>query len=519
MASTEQLLGMLVSALSALIIPLSANVPCNNAQFISQSVPPEMTAGTKYAVEVRMKNTCQSTWSPAAGYRLGSQSPQDNLRWGIGRALLGSDIPPGGEQTFKFNVTAPAAAGSYPFQWRMLRERVQWFGEKSPYATVKVVPKIEERTTAGGRIGVRLGKDRKSEFYNVKSGKTFVPRGNNLIRLVRINDQSHHTTFDAGTYRASDMETALRDMGRTGYNVVRVFLNAASFPNRTINAAVADNFADFLTRAAKHGVYVYVVTDLPKGYEPDRAPKNIAGYNRMYLSNDHIGARAVFAADFARALKQRNAPLEQIFAYDIANELYFVENERPLSMASGTVSTATGLYDMARPADRERMMRDGAAHSINVARTIIRRTDPGALVTAGFFTPEAVQGADPRVTIQAGALAASTADFISIHPYLPWASPLETTLSQFGVIGARKPVIMGEFGAYRPAMSNITAAANELAKTQVQSCSYGIKGWLLWTWDKPPALAATFRYWTTMESGGIVNGALAPVARPDPCKI
>jgi hypothetical protein len=102
----------------------------NNAGYVSQSVPLSMNAGQFYSVSVSMKNSGDTTWTAANSHRLGSQNPQDNGNWGTGRVYLSSSesIAPGGTKTFSFSVRAPASAGTYNFQWRMLREGVEWFG-------------------------------------------------------------------------------------------------------------------------------------------------------------------------------------------------------------------------------------------------------------------------------------------------------------------------------------------------------------------------------------------------------
>lgn len=45
----------------------------------------------------------------------------------------------GQTKTFTFNVKAPANSGTYNFQWQMLKENVEWFGEKTPNIAVSVV--------------------------------------------------------------------------------------------------------------------------------------------------------------------------------------------------------------------------------------------------------------------------------------------------------------------------------------------------------------------------------------------
>jgi subtilisin family serine protease len=112
----------------------------DNAAFVVQDVPITMVAGESRSVSVTMQNTGDTTWTAAAGYKLGSQNPQDNVTWGGGRVALPATTPCGTAVTFPFTVTAPSTPGSYNFQWRMVREGVAWFGEFTPNVVVNVVP-------------------------------------------------------------------------------------------------------------------------------------------------------------------------------------------------------------------------------------------------------------------------------------------------------------------------------------------------------------------------------------------
>jgi hypothetical protein len=111
------------------------------ARFIDQDIPVEMSAGRTYQVSVVMVNTGSKPWTREKGYKLGSQTPQDNLLWGLGRVELepAESVAPGARKTFTFAVTAPEAPGDYPIQWEMLREQVAWFGDTNQETRVKVV--------------------------------------------------------------------------------------------------------------------------------------------------------------------------------------------------------------------------------------------------------------------------------------------------------------------------------------------------------------------------------------------
>jgi hypothetical protein len=122
-------------------IPITVLSWSNNAEFVSQSVKTTMYAGEGYNVSVTMRNTGNSTWPANSLIKLGSQSPQDNMNWGMNRVQLTQSVPPGGMVTFNFTVSAPAP-GKWNFQWRMVQEGVEWFGAFTPsvLVTVKLPP-------------------------------------------------------------------------------------------------------------------------------------------------------------------------------------------------------------------------------------------------------------------------------------------------------------------------------------------------------------------------------------------
>jgi len=112
----------------------------NHAQFVSQSVPAQVEAGASFTAEVTMRNTGTTTWSKADGYYLGSEGPQDNFTWDTNRMVMDAElvIQPQGTVTFSRVLKAPAEPGSHTFQWRMLQDAVEWFGDPSEQLTIEV---------------------------------------------------------------------------------------------------------------------------------------------------------------------------------------------------------------------------------------------------------------------------------------------------------------------------------------------------------------------------------------------
>lgn len=102
----------------------------NNAAVTSLSAPDTVAPGASFSATITLQNTGTKAWaSDATPHRLGSQNPQDATRWGLTRVNLpSSPVNPGASAAFTFTCTAPTAAGSYAFDWRMVEENTEWFG-------------------------------------------------------------------------------------------------------------------------------------------------------------------------------------------------------------------------------------------------------------------------------------------------------------------------------------------------------------------------------------------------------
>jgi RHS repeat-associated protein len=123
-------------------ITVSAPPPFNSSQLIAANVPTTMTAGSYYNVSLTFKNTGNLTWT-SPDYLLAN--PDDNFIWGLNRVSMStSSVPPGQSTTFNFQVRAPTTAGTYPFQWGMVwefHERFGQFGSSNITVNPPVTPK------------------------------------------------------------------------------------------------------------------------------------------------------------------------------------------------------------------------------------------------------------------------------------------------------------------------------------------------------------------------------------------
>ena len=388
-------------------------------------------------------------------------------------------------------------------------------------------------------IAVRQTASGLAELYDRDTGQAWVARGNNFIRLASQTDYGgnstvYHSTFNTGLYDTADTENALKSMQASGYNSVRVFLNGCCIgsigdPAGGLSATYMANIADFLSRAQKHAIYVVFTQDwlsATGGYDitcqtPPASAPQIEGVNAFNLCDGGIAAAQRFQRDFVQSLIRQQAPIGVILGYELRNEYYYDSASGPLSAASGLVTTANGsTYDMSDATSRQKMMDDGLVYLTDQVGAAIREVDPTALVTVGFFAPQGpipYRIGDTRLISVYPAMASSTADFIDIHYYVFLNDPTFDQLMQnYGFVGyqQKQPVIMAEYGAFKNAAPTISDGATALKNWQIRGCSYGLKGWLLWTWDTPQAATDV---WNATVGDGSINNALSPTSRPDPC--
>lgn len=138
---SQRMFAVAIAVLATLFGGAGPAWAANDSQFIAQDVPTTMVVGQARSVAITMRNTGTTTWTPGGGYKLGTQSPQDNTRWtGSTRIYLsaGDSVAPGQQKTFTFPITAPATPGTYNFQWRMVHEGVEWFGAFSTNVAIQV---------------------------------------------------------------------------------------------------------------------------------------------------------------------------------------------------------------------------------------------------------------------------------------------------------------------------------------------------------------------------------------------
>jgi hypothetical protein len=134
-------------------------LPTNNAQFVSHTVPTTMTAGQTLTVSVTMKNIGTATWNGGGAYPYGLGHPAGSTTWTwrSNRVYLGStqSVAPNGTKTFSFSITAPSTSGTYAFpRWQMVQEGVGYFGAQMPALSITVTGSGGNTVTKAFQNGV-----------------------------------------------------------------------------------------------------------------------------------------------------------------------------------------------------------------------------------------------------------------------------------------------------------------------------------------------------------------------------
>jgi len=370
------------------------------------------------------------------------------------------------------------------------------------------------------RIGVRTI-DGAGELFDRFTGGRFVARGVNLVRL----SGGGHSTLDVGRYDPDRIDTTFAELSASGFNVVRVFLNsrAGGMPGTHdgLSAEYLDNVVDMLARAKSYGLQVLLTQDwLPESSSWDfSSDPLIENVNSMYLSREGVETNRRFFREWVEGLIERGAPFDALLAYELRNELYFTDLYPPFSLTSGTVTTANASsYDLAEVDVHRRLLEENLVFWVDTMRAEIQALDPTALVTVGFFQPKGPNTSrvgDDRLIETEQVILGSTLDFIDLHGYPGGELDLAQIVENHGLsMVTAKPILLGEFGAEKGPHPTIDDAVRALVDWQVESCSHGFDGWMLWTWDT----AEQPEFWTGVDENSAIGRALSPGVRPDPCQ-
>ena len=397
--------------------------------------------------------------------------------------------------------------------------------------SVTVSPPVEHR------IGVRAVNG-DAEFYDRVTGEKFYPRGAALWRWEQWPPDVDYisvidTIFNTQYGRLDSALAQLPIMHEDGFNVVRLWFNACwggaqgclDLPQGGLNRGFLENMKRFMEVAKQNGIYIILTMDaLPdsRQYQSllDPYRNQYTDFNLEYMTLGGVEAQSNYQRDLIRGLMEVGAPMDVILAYQIKEEAYFEENQPPFNTSTGTIKPANGkTYDLADPIQRRAAMEESWLYYIEKVSQAIQEVDPTALVGMGFFVqhePNPVLVGDPRMVYLDKVLNQSALDFVAFSAYSGFDLNIRQTAENFNIIGySKKPLMFGEFGAFRQSYPDLETAAVALQAWQVDSCEFGIDGWQVWTWDAGGSMHDNF--WEAVERDGAIRSSLSPARNPDPC--
>ena len=387
--------------------------------------------------------------------------------------------------------------------------------------TVTLQPQMEHR------IGIRQVSGM-GQFYDKQTNERFIPRGANYV-FVPMGNTLTNLLLREGVYDPDRTREDFALLAGLGYNTVRVFLDHCNQgtgcigddDNTGLNPDYLDNIADMMSAGKETGIFIlFTSNDLPdQGGYAEEANRGsgaaFAGYrNSYYLRPQAITATRRYWSDLLTGLVERNAAFDSVLGWQLLNEQWMFRDQPPLSLTSGTVETTTGSYNMSEPDQKTQMVSDGIVYYIAQMKEEILSHDATALVTMGFFAPE-IAAPDWYVET-ASLLERSDLDFFDFHAY-PGVFGFQEHAEHFGMIGYdAKPILLGEYGAFRHIYSEIDPAARALTNWVAESCQHGFDGWLYWTYY-PADPNVSDRTWGLVDGDNYLLNLFAPANQPDPC--
>ena len=167
-------------------------LPEARSLFMQQTVPSTMVPGQTASATIMMRNLSPTTWTAGQGFKLSVEG--SGTTWGRNQVVLPYDVPPEGLVEFVFDFTAPVVPGTYNFQWRMLQEGVQRFGDVTTNVPITVLAPSNQAEFVSQNVPTKMYA---TESYSVSItmknvGNTIWPAGS-AYRLGSQNPQDNTT--------------------------------------------------------------------------------------------------------------------------------------------------------------------------------------------------------------------------------------------------------------------------------------------------------------------------------------
>ena len=272
----------------------------------------------------------------------------------------------------------------------------------------------------------------------------------------------------------------------------------------------------------------------------------------MFMDKGMIEAEKQYSLDILDGINSRDSSvMNTIFGYDLVVEGFYTSyvNGKPWSLTSGKVTPANGkTYDLSKAAERKALADESTAYWVQQVAGAVKEKYPNLLLTESIFTPYLSQpnictGYDGLVKgcgkepLNVKVIASSPyIDFLTLHIYPNLDSysggsyDIGKDLATAGIIEGQKfddgtpigkPLFVGEFGSDSGFYPTLSSAENAIVQQQINSCDYGFKGWIYFSWYGLTFSDKTSHQdvgvWTATEQNDAIANLMSPKERPDAC--
>ena len=376
-----------------------------------------------------------------------------------------------------------------------------------------------------------------------ENSRRFIPVGHNYLLL---KDSWEASNFEASSYVTlnnydpMETEAMLALLAKNNYNSLRMFLG--SMHNDTVGGmagspsynqpedfwyyngkaafyqAYMDNLIDFMTRCQKYGIYCLFVLGVqcPQTELFHEANANFHSINTAYLTNIQIEGKKMYVealTTYFQEYDRNNGTqlMNTIFALSNDNESYYNGGAWPFN-TKDTLTFANGkTYNMDSKDDRQAAADEGKLYFYEQISKKVKEMDSELLFCEGTFTLFATNNySDENPTGNYGisnngafpttldVMLKSAIDFMDVHLYYTAdMNNADSTMDKIIAVNmrsmkygpevramqAKKPIIMGEFGAFRSNTKNDFEKGKEIISGKIDlllSDTYAFQGFMVW---------------------------------------
>lgn len=346
--------------------------------------------------------------------------------------------------------------------------------------------------------------------------------GVNYFHLHKGLPYDTFDTFDPGVYDTNEADKVLREIERSKFAFVRIWLTGIyvddNFGHQLLNQQneYIQNIANFINLAKSHHLYLVLTVTFKNDKPPScSASTRYVGMNALLLDDKMSDCLADFYAKTLRSLRQAGADLNRIFYIDIYNELHFDLSLSPFR------DQQQSSAELSR---RLATINDAFLRFAKKINNSIKSIDKGVPTTISSF-PNSEFGrssfsdlkrstiGESLYPISPDLLMKAHLDLVDIHLYpTPKYSSYNAEIVRMmrsngisaGGVAAGLPLVVGEIGMLRSLYPTIYDAEDGLRNSLSTLCGLQVYAWTVWMWDGPG------NTWSLRDQNGRLNKAIAP---------